>query len=113
VVGPEDLLPPDARALAEVLVDGWLSQFHAADFWRADGAAVLGAIVSDARGTLTAAGVIPDDETLCNLFQLITLCYAGAAAEVHGELEGSVQAVNPGAHPSRDGRRHGVCTLHD
>src|SRR5262249_59831939 len=81
VVGTEDLLPPVVQALAEPFVDGWLDRFSDADFWRADCAAVFDAIVSDARATLTAAGVFPHDDALFNLFQLITLCFAGAAAE--------------------------------
>jgi hypothetical protein len=81
VLGTEDLLPPDERALAGDLVDGWLSRFHAADFWRADGTSDFQAMVSEARVTLTDAGVIPDDETPFDLFQLITLCSAAAAAE--------------------------------
>jgi len=85
IQGTKELLPPVMIGSLEKFSDRWKSRAYVADFWREDCAKVLDEVTSDARDMLHKAGLTEEDETLFNLFQLVTLSLA-LAASVQPEL---------------------------
>ena len=71
-----EMLPEDARPLAEPFIDHWNTRAYEKDFWQMDTAIVFDEIIDDARSVLSESGVQFDDETLFNIFNIIELNYA-------------------------------------
>lgn len=90
-------LPPTAQPLVENLI--YASDHRALDaqFWKSDCATVFDGIIEDARNLLIEAQAPTDDETLFNMFQVVTLYFAHAASYQPRlrELMG-IEMTNPG-----------------
>jgi hypothetical protein len=74
-------LPSIVRPLVGSFIDAWNLRIYDREFWRTDCATVLDAIVEDARNRLIAAQAPTDDETLFNMFQIVTLNFAWSASD--------------------------------
>jgi len=77
---PKELLSPDMLNRFDEFFDRWNSRAYDAKFWREDCAEVFTQIINDAAEVLQQAGIRPDDETLFNIFQTVTLSFALAAS---------------------------------
>jgi hypothetical protein len=80
IEGTKKLLPPVIMDSLEEFSDRCNSRAYDADFWREDCAQVFDLITSEACDIMQKAGITLDDETLFNLFQLVTLNFALAAS---------------------------------
>ncbi len=79
VAGTVRLLPAPIQPLVEGFIDRWNERAYDAAFWSRDTAAVFDEIIADGRRLLASASVDQDDETLFNLFNIITLSFAYSA----------------------------------
>ena len=80
IKGTTARLPQGVIGRVETLIDMWNSRAHDADFWRRDCAEVFEEIIWEGEMILESSGFKKDDETLFNIFQVITLNFASAAA---------------------------------
>ena len=78
---PRELLSPDMLNRFDDFFDRWNSRAYDASFWREDCSIVFTQIIDDAAEFLQEAGMKPDDETLFNIFQIVTLAFAFAASQ--------------------------------
>lgn len=62
-------------------IDRWNVRVYDRAFWDADCAPVFDEIVEDARTVLRTRGLPADDETLSDLFQIVTLNDAYSASD--------------------------------
>jgi hypothetical protein len=76
ILGTIEMLPEEAKSLAEPFIDRWNMRVYEKDFWQMDAAAVFNEIIEDARSILHESGTSFDDETLFNMFNIIVLSYA-------------------------------------
>ena len=74
-----EMLPEEARPLAEPFIDRWNDRAYEKDFWQMDTATVFDEIIDDARSVLSESGVQFDGEALFNMFNIIILSYAYSA----------------------------------
>lgn len=81
IQGTVALLPESVQPAVWDFVDTWDARASDANFWHGDSATVLDAITADARRLLTGMNVNADDDTLFDLFNLVTMHYACAAGE--------------------------------
>jgi hypothetical protein len=72
-------LPAPLQPAMEHFIDRWNVQAYEQEFWDRDLAEVMDEIVEDARAFAKARGVDPDDETLFNMFNIVTLSFAYSA----------------------------------
>jgi len=79
IQGTVEMLPEDARPLAEPFIDRWNARVYEKDFWQMDTATVFDEIIDDAKSVLSESGIQFDDETLFNMFNIIVLSYAYSA----------------------------------
>lgn len=79
IQGTVEMLPEEARPLAEPFIDRWNERAYEKDFWQMDTAIVFDEIIDDARSVLFESGIQFDDETLFNMFNIIVLSYAYSA----------------------------------
>jgi len=77
---PKEVLLPDMLNRFDEFFDRWNSKAYDASFWREDCAEVFTHIMNDASNVLLQAKIKPDDETLFNIFQIVTLSFALAAS---------------------------------
>jgi len=80
IEGTKELLPPGIRDGLEDFCDHYNSMAYEADFWRQDCAEVFDLIIEGARDIMQKAGITQDDETLFNIFQLVTMNFALAVS---------------------------------
>lgn len=80
IIGTIKILPLSAHPLVEPFIDRWNNAASDKEFWRTDTSEVFSRIVDDARSVLQRADAVTDDETLFNMFQLVTLTYAHSAS---------------------------------
>ncbi|MFC1966982.1 hypothetical protein ACFLWI_08645 [Chloroflexota bacterium] len=70
------LLPQPAQSIAVEFIDKWNERIFEESFWQRDTSEVFTEIIEDARSLLLSSGAPTDDETLFNMFQVVTLSYA-------------------------------------
>jgi len=80
-LGTKAMLPASAQPLCEGFIDRWNERVYDREFWHLDTAQVFSNIIEDARLLLETAGVLTDDETLFNMFQIVVLSYAYSASD--------------------------------
>ncbi len=74
--GTKRMLPPGATNHLVDFIDRWNRQAYDASFWMRDSAKVLSDVIEEARTSLSEAGITTDEETLFDVFQLVTLTFA-------------------------------------
>lgn len=79
--GTRSLLPTRVQPAVEGFIDRWNERAFDAAFWQRDTVDVMDAIVSDARALLASLDVPAEDETLFNVFNIVTMSYAYSAAD--------------------------------
>ncbi len=80
VEGTKNMLPTGTISYLVEFCDRWNLKAYDANFWEEDCAEVFTKIMDDAAEVLLQSGIRPDDETLFNIFQLVTLNFALAAS---------------------------------
>ena len=80
IEGTKEMLPSGIISHLVEFCDRWNSKAYDADFWTEDCAEVFTKIINDAAEVLLQVDIRPDDETLFNIFQLVTLNFALAAS---------------------------------
>jgi hypothetical protein len=78
--GTIQMLPLRIQPSIEGFIDRWNAKAYDQSFWESDTAAVFDEISADARELLARSALIADDETVFNVFNIITLSYASSAA---------------------------------
>ncbi len=73
------LLPSEVQPTVEAFIDQWNERARDRELWETDCAAIFDEIVGDARLLVRQLGVVEDDDTLFNMFQVVTLNYAYSA----------------------------------
>jgi hypothetical protein len=81
LLGTVQMLPGPVQPAVEGFIDKWNARAYDQGFWQSDTADVFDEITADARHLMVQHGVPADDETLFNLFNIITMSYAYSAAE--------------------------------
>lgn len=77
---PKGMLSPDIVSHFDEFFNRWNSKAYDASFWREDCAEVFTQIINDASNVLLQPKIKPDDETLFNIFQIVTLSFALSAS---------------------------------
>lgn len=77
--GTIELLPGDARGVAEGFIDRWNAHVYDQGFWQRDTSEVFDDIIADARTVLRPLDLGTDDEAAFNLFNIVVMNYAYSA----------------------------------
>jgi len=78
---PKELLSSDMLNHFDEFFNRWNHKAYDSSFWRGDCADVFTNIINDASNVLLQAKIKPDNETLFNIFQIVTLSFAFAASQ--------------------------------
>lgn len=79
ILGTIELLPGTLQSVTKIFVERWNTQAYDGMLWNRDTAEVFDEILDDAKKFAASHGVIADDDTLFNLFNIVTLNYAYSA----------------------------------
>jgi len=83
IVGTRQLFPQqilDRPELFDSFFDSWNARAYTPAFWAQDCGNVFTEIIEEARRLLSLSNLPTDDETLFNVFQMVTLNFAYAAS---------------------------------